>query len=85
MVIYKEYMQPPEPPKHLWLTIDYSKINFDDMEHIKMIYTYIPEEYTTLNMMYKIYKKNLQAYIDVTKKYDLYTNHTPKIMKKKRR
>ena len=45
MVIYKEYMQPPEPPKHLWLTIDYSKINFDDMEHIQMIYTYIPEEY----------------------------------------
>jgi len=50
-----------------------------------MIYTYIPETYTTLNMMYKIHKKNLKMYIDVTHKYDLYVNPTPKIKKPERK
>ena len=84
MIIYMNYKPPPEPPEHLWLTIDYSKINFNDMDHIKLIYTYIPETYTTLNMMYKAYKKNLKMYLDVTKKYDLNIN-SPKIMKKPRK
>ena len=43
MVIYSKYLDPPEPPRHLWLEIDYSKINFNDMNQIKLIYTYIPE------------------------------------------
>ena len=81
MRIYMKYKPPPEPPEHLWLTIDYSKINFNDMNHIKLIYTYIPETYNTLNMMYKAYKKNLKMYLDVTNKYDLNVN-SPKIMKK---
>ena len=56
MKIYLNYKPPPDPPEHLWLTIDYNKINFNDMIHIKIIYTYIPETYNTLNMMYKIHK-----------------------------
>ena len=85
MKIYMKYKPPSEPPEYLWLTIDYNKIDFNDMHHIKMIYTYIPETYTILNMMYKIHKKNLKMYIDVTDKYDLYVNPTPKIMKKPQR
>ena len=80
-VLYSEYEDPPEPPQHLWLIIDFTKIDFRDMDHIKMIYTYVPETYITLNSLYKIYQKNLKSYLDVTKKYDLYI-YSPKIMKK---
>lgn len=78
MRIYSKYMDPPEPPKHLWLTIDYTKINFRDMDHIKFIYYNIPETYTTLNTMYKIYQKNTKDYLKITNSYD----SEPKIMKK---
>jgi len=84
-IIYKSYKPPPDPPEHLWLTIDYQKIDFRDMEHIKMIYTYIPETYLTLNSMYKIHHKNRKLYIDVANKYDLFIDDPPKIMKKERR
>ena len=81
MRIYSKYMDPPEPPKHLWLTIDYTKINFKDMDHIKFIYYNIPETYTTLNTMYKIYKKNTKDYLKITNSYDS-KDIPPKIMKK---
>ena len=80
-MIYTNYKSPPEPPEHLWLQIDFTKIDFNDMNHIKMIYTYIPETYTTLNTMYKIHNKNMKSYIDIRKKYDNKIN-PPKIMKK---
>ena len=79
-IIHIGYMDPPEPPSYLWLEIDYSKINFNDMNHIKYIYTYVPETYTTLNIMYKAHKKNLKSYLDIKNKYDLPS--PPKIMKK---
>ena len=81
MKIYSKYMDPPEPPKHLWLTIDYTKINFRDMDHIKFIYYNIPETYTTLNTMYKIYKKNTKDYLKITNSYGS-KDIPPKIMKK---
>jgi hypothetical protein len=80
-MIYTNYKSPPEPPCHLWLQIDFTKIDFNDMNHIKMIYTYIPETYTTLNTMYKIHNKNMKSYIDIRKKYDFKIN-PPKIMKR---
>ena len=80
-MIYSKYLDPPEPPRHLWLEIDYSKINFNDMNQIKLIYTYVPETYITLNNMYKIHKKNRKSYLDIKKKYDLYIK-SPQIMKK---
>jgi hypothetical protein len=79
-MIYTNYKSPPEPPENLWLQIDFTKIDFNDMNHIKMIYTYIPETYTTLNTMYKIHNKNMKSYIDIRKKYDKI--NPPKIMKK---
>jgi len=81
MKIYSKYMDPPEPPKHLWLTIDYTKINFRDMDHIKFIYYNIPETYTTLNTMYKIYQKNTKDYLKITNSYGS-KDIPPKIMKK---
>ena len=78
MKIYSKYMDPPEPPQHLWLIIDFTKIDFRDMDHIKFIYYNIPETYTTLNTMYKIYKKNHKDYLKITNSYDV----IPKIMKK---
>lgn len=78
MKIYSKYMDPPEPPQHLWLIIDFTKIDFRDMDHIKFIYYNIPETYTTLNTMYKIYKKNHKDYLKITNSYD----GIPKIMKK---
>ena len=87
MVIYAAYKPPPEPPKHLWLEIDLSKLNFDtknDIDYItNIIIKYNPELYTTINSMYKIHKKNKLAYLEVIKKYDLYTE--PKIMRKKKK
>ena len=62
-LIYSGYMDPPEPPRHLWLEIDYSKINFNDMNHIKMIYTYIPETYNTLNIIAGNPKVNMDIVI----------------------
>mgnify|MGYP006076374757 CR=1 FL=1 len=70
--LYCKYEEPPEPPKELWLEIDYSKIDFKDMDHIKFIYKCIPETYTTLNMLYKVHNKNLKSYIDIKK-----DNNTP--------
>jgi len=81
MEIYTSCKPPPEPPEHLWLTIDYAKLDFNDLDHIKMIYTFIPETYNTLNMMYKIHHKNLKLYMEVSNKYDLYVV-SPKIMRK---
>lgn len=81
MKIYSKYMDPPEPPQHLWLTIDYSKINFQDMNHIKFIYYTIPETYTTLNTMYKIHQKNTKDYLKISNSYDG-KNNPPKLMKK---
>jgi len=83
MKIYRRYMDPPEPPQHLWLTIDYTKIDFKDMNHIKLIYSFIPETYTTLNSMYKVYKKNREAYLKVSASYS--GGSPPKIMKKAKR
>ena len=71
-------MDPPEPPQHLWLIIDYTKIDFSDMDHIKFIYYNIPETYTTLNTMYKIHQKNTKDYLKISNSYD----SEPKIMKK---
>jgi len=45
--IYSEYMPPPEPPEKLWLNIDYSKINFKDMNHVKFIYMQVFQKLTT--------------------------------------
>lgn len=81
MEIYSEYMDPPEPPRHLWLTIDYDKIDFRDINHVKFIYYNIPETYDKLNNMYKIYKKNSEDYLKITNSYDGNDN-PPKIMKK---
>ena len=80
MKIYRRYMDPPEPPPHLWLTIDFSKIDFKDLEHIKLICNYIPETYTTLNNLYKVYKKNREAYLKVSPSFSEVP--PPKIMKK---
>lgn len=63
--IYLKYKDPPEPPEHLWLEIDYSKIDFTDMDHIKFIYKCIPETYTIMNSLYKVHKKNIKSYIDI--------------------
>ena len=71
-------MDPPEPPQHLWLTVDFTKIDFRDMDHIKFIYYNIPETYTTLNTMYKIHQKNTKDYLKISNSYD----SEPKIMKK---
>ena len=71
-------MDPPEPPQYLWLTIDFTKIDFRDMDHIKFIYYNIPETYTTLNTMYKIHQKNTKDYLKISDSYDT----KPKIMKK---
>ncbi len=76
-------MDPPEPPPHLWLTIDFSKIDFKDLEHIKLICNYIPETYTTLNNLYKVYKKNKYAYLKVSYTYP--NLPPPKIMEKAKR
>ena len=46
MKIYRTYMDPPEPPRHLWLTIDFAKIDFKDLEHIKFIYKCLYGLYT---------------------------------------
>ncbi len=81
MKIYLKYMDPPEPPKHLWLTIDYTKIDFRDMDHVKLIYSNIPETYTTLNTMYKIYQKNTRDYLKICNSYND-KNEPPKIIKK---
>ena len=74
-------MDPPEPPQHLWLTIDYTKIDFRDMDHIKFIYANIPETYTILNTMYKIYQKNTKDYFKIIYSYND-KNELPKIIKK---
>lgn len=74
-------MEPPDPPQYLWLTIDFSKIDFRDMDHIKFIYHNIPETYTTLNTMYKIYKKNTKEYLKIINSYNG-KDEPPKIMKK---
>jgi len=79
--IYSEYMPPPEPPEKLWLNIDYSKINFKDMNHVKFIYASIPETYDTLNEMYKVYQKNKDSYLKITGNYQANVS-PPKIMKK---
>ena len=81
MKIYSKYMDPPEPPKYLWLTVDYTKIDFRDMDHVKFIYANIPETYTTLNTMYKIYQKNTKDYLKIYNSYND-KNEPPKIMKK---
>ena len=81
MVIYTSYKPPPEPPEHLWLVIDYSILDFNDLDNIKMIYTIMPETYNTLNIMYKKHKINQQLYTEVSNKYDLYIN-PPKIIDK---
>lgn len=83
MKIYRKYMDPPEPPPHLWLTIDYTKIDFKDMNHIKLIYSLIPETYTTLNSMYKVYQKNREAYLKLSPA--LTEVSPPKVMKKAKR
>lgn len=80
MKIYRRYMNPPEPPRHLWLTIDFTKIDFKDLEHIKFIYKCIPETYTTLNSMYKVHQTNRKAYLKVSQSYSGVP--PPKIMKK---
>ena len=71
----------PEPPKELWLYIDFEKIDFTDMKHVKFICKEYPETYNTINMMYKIYNKDLKSYINVIQTYDLETK-PPMIMKK---
>ena len=49
------------PPEKLWLNIDYSKIDFKDIEQVNFIYTWVPETCDKLNEMYKVYKNNKQA------------------------
>ena len=83
MKIYRRYMDPPEPPRHLWLTIDFTKIDFRDLEHIKFIYYCIPETYTTLNNMYKVHQKKREAYLKVSPSISEVS--PPKIMKKAKR
>ena len=75
------YHKVPEPPKELWLTIDYSKINFSDMEHIEFIIRHVPETYTKINSMYKAHTKNIYAFIDIFHDYNIKIK-PPKIMKK---
>lgn len=86
MIIYRAYKDPPEPPKHLWLEIDLSKISFEtrkDMRYLQdVIIRYNPELYTTINNMYKVYEKNRRAYLEILDKYDSFTE--PKIMRKKK-
>lgn len=63
--IYLKYMEPPEPPKHLWLTIDYEKLNLRDTDHLKFICSCIPESYPTINHMYKIYHRNRESSLKI--------------------
>jgi len=77
------YMDPPEPPEHLWLVIDLSSIRFDtkqDIQYVEdIIIKYNPELFTTINSMYKAYKKNLGSCLNITKSKEPLP---PKIMKK---
>ena len=49
----------------------------------KFIYKCIPETYTTLNSMYKVYQKNREAYLKVSPSISEVS--PPKIMKKAKR
>ena len=52
-----------DPGDKFKLELDYSKINFKDIKHLKFIIYCIPESYLPINNMYKEYKKNLAAQI----------------------
>lgn len=77
-------MEPPEPPRELWLEIDLSKIRFDtnrDVRYIEeIILQYNPELFTTINSMYKAHKKKLDSCLKFKEKQEL--SNLPKIMKK---
>ena len=81
--IYLKYMEPPEPPKHLWLTIDYVNLNFRDIDHIKFICSCIPESYPTINHMYKIYQRDKVSSLKIDSPDN--KSEPPKIMKKVKR
>jgi len=81
--IYLKYMEPPEPPKHLWLTIDYVNLNFRDIDQIKFICSCIPESYPTINHMYKIYQRDKVSSLKIDSPDN--KSEPPKIMKKVKR
>jgi hypothetical protein len=81
--IYLKYMEPPEPPKHIWLTIDYVNLNFRDIDHIKFICSCIPESYPTINHMYKIYQRDKVSSLKIDSPDN--KSEPPKIMKKVKR
>ena len=76
------YQAPPEPPEYLWLIIDLEKIKFNtnrDIEYVeKIIIRFNPELFTTINSMYKIYRKNYRSCLNVHEPEVT----PPKIMKK---
>lgn len=83
MPIYMAYKVLDEPVEELWLIIDLEKISFKtkkDIEYVEnVIIKYNPELFTTINSMYKVYRKNLESCLKIE-------NHVggppPKIMKK---
>ena len=73
-----------DPGDKFKLELDYSKINFKDIKHIKFIIYCIPESYLYINNMYKEYKNNYNAYLKVNNYYEP-DEERPKIMKKPRK
>ena len=57
-----------DPGDKFKLELNYSTINFRDIDYLKYIIQNIPESYLTINNMYKIYKKNYN------KNYNKYLN-----------
>tara|TARA_A100001015_G_scaffold315298_1_gene426799 strand:- start:4469 stop:4798 length:330 start_codon:yes stop_codon:yes gene_type:complete len=86
-IIYAAYKDPPEPPKHLWLEIDLSKISFKtnkDLDYVQnVVIRYNPELYLIINKMYKVHQKNKQAYLKIINKYEV--NKEPKLMRKNKK
>lgn len=83
MPIYMAYKVPDEPPEELWLIINLETICFktkQDIEYVEqVIIKYNPELFTTINTMYKVYRKNLESCLKIEKRID---GPPPKIMKK---
>ena len=73
-----------DPGDKFKLELDYSKINFKDIKHIKFIIYCVPESYLHINNMYKEYKKNYNACLKVNNNYEP-EEEKPKIMKKPRK
>ncbi len=70
-----------DPGDKFKLELDYSKIDFRDINHLNFIIHCIPESYLTINNMYKIYKKNYNKYLKIVNSYEP-EPMAPRIIKK---